>query len=147
MDLGLRLGGPVRAAGTGVVAYVGAIAGTPVVSIAHPNGLRTTYQPVLAAVEAGDPVIEGAIIGVLAPSLSTHSGKHDGLHWGALIGPDTYIDPLTLLDPALIRLKPLDGAPPARRRHLPGSSPPPGRADDPRSAVPRQPAPRQPAPV
>lgn len=130
VDLGMHLGGAVRAAGDGVVAYVGTIAGTPVISIVHPNGLRTTYQPVLPAVETGDLVVEGAVIGVLAPSFSAHSGKHDGLHWGALTGPDAYIDPLTLLEPAKIRLKPLDGSSPARR-HRSGIAQPPVRQDAP----------------
>ena len=52
VDLAARPGAPVRAAGGGTVAFVGVVADTPVVSIdhppseTHPEGLRTTYQPV-----------------------------------------------------------------------------------------------------
>ena len=46
VDLPLRLGADVLAAGDGVVAFVGVVAGTPVVSVDHAGGIRTTYQPV-----------------------------------------------------------------------------------------------------
>ena len=101
----------VRAAGDGEVAFVGVVAGTPVVSIAHPNGLRTTYQPVDARVALGEQVSEGQTIGTLARTTSQFAREHSGLHWGALTGPDAYIDPLTLLDAPRIRLKPLTNEP------------------------------------
>lgn len=110
VDLALRPGGEVLAAGGGTVAFAGTVAGSPVVSIDHPGGLRTTYQPVHASVRVGDAVDEGEPIGTLARTGSFRAGEHDGLHWGARTGPDTYIDPLTLLEPPRIRLKPLDGA-------------------------------------
>lgn len=121
VDLPLSVGDPVLAAGDGVVAFVGSVAGTPVVSVDHAAGIRTTYQPVRSDLKPGDQVREGQEIGSLAHapaglsgSLSesfseSFSGAHDGLHWGALIGKDTYLDPLTLLDPPRIRLKPLAG--------------------------------------
>lgn len=110
VDLALRPGREVLAAGDGTVAFAGTVAGSPVVSIDHPGGLRTTYQPVHASVRVGDAVDEGEPIGTLARTGSFRAGEHDGLHWGARTGPDTYIDPLTLLEPPRIRLKPLDGA-------------------------------------
>lgn len=114
VDLALKLNAPVLAAGDGVVAFVGTVAGTPVISIDHPGGIRTTYQPVRSDLKAGDNVTEGHIIGRLARATSHFAGEHDGLHWGALTGPDKYIDPLTLLEPPRIRLKPVDA--PGRRR-------------------------------
>lgn len=107
VDLGLEVGGAVVAADDGTVAFAGVVAGVPVVSIDHPDGIRTTYQPVHAVVAAGDAVAEGDIIGRLAAS---PAGEHDGLHWGARTGEDTYINPLSLLDAPAIRLKPV-GAP------------------------------------
>lgn len=113
VDLASSPGAPVLAAGDGTVAFVGEVAGTPVVSIdhppseAHPGGLRTTYQPVHGVVGVGDHVEEGQPIGTHARVAPTHTREHDGLHWGARTGPDTYIDPLTLLDAPRIRLKPL----------------------------------------
>ncbi len=108
VDLALRHGQEVLAAGDGEIAFVGVVVGTPVVSIVHPNGLRTTYQPVDARVGLGEQVSEGQPIGTLARTTSRFAREHTGLHWGALTGPDTYIDPLTLLDAPRIRLKPVN---------------------------------------
>lgn len=102
VDLALKPGADVRAAEDGVVAFVGVVVGVPTVSIDHPGGVRTTYQPVVATLSKGSEVREGDVIGTLG-----RSREHDGLHWGALVAKDTYIDPLTLLAPPVIRLKPL----------------------------------------
>ncbi|WP_460490619.1 M23 family metallopeptidase, partial [Corynebacterium nasicanis] len=45
VDLALPVGGAVVAAGDGVVAFAGVVAGTPTVSVDHADGVRTTYQP------------------------------------------------------------------------------------------------------
>ena len=103
VDLDSSPGDVILAAGDGVVAFAGSVAGVPSVSVDHPDGIRTTYQPVHARVAVGDPVGEGQPIGVLG-----HSTAHDGVHWGALTGPDTYINPLALLATPAIRLKPVD---------------------------------------
>ena len=114
VDLAARPGAPVRAAGGGTVAFVGVVADTPVVSIdpppseTHPEGLRTTYQPVHSSVTVGQTVEEGQVVGTLARTAPAFSGEHDGLHWGVRTGPDVYIDPLTLLDAPRIRLKPVN---------------------------------------
>ena len=105
VDLALPVGGKVRTAGDGVVHFAGSVAGTPVVSIVHANGIRTTYQPVHARVEKGDHVSEGQVIGTLAPS----ADGYPGLHWGAIEGREDYIDPLSLLGEPIIRLKPVGG--------------------------------------
>ena len=103
VDLAARTGQDILSPEDGVVAYVGVIAGVPVVSVDHPDGIRTTYQPVHATVSVGDEVAEGQPIGRMAPP----NGDHDGLHWGARTGKDAYINPLSLLDAPQIRLKPL----------------------------------------
>lgn len=105
VDLALAVGDDVRAASSGRVAFVGSVAGTPTVSIEHPDGIRTTYTPVFARVNEGEEVAEREVIGTLAPSARGHAG----LHWGALTGPDAYINPLSLLDAPVIRLKPVGG--------------------------------------
>lgn len=108
VDLALPPGADVRAAAGGVVAFAGSVAGTPTVAIDHAGGIRTTYQPVNASVQVGDIVAEGGIIGTVSPQpVSPRAGNHDGLHWGAKTGPDSYIDPLTLLRSPQIRLKPV----------------------------------------
>lgn len=102
VDLELHPGDSVLAADAGVVAFSGSVAGTPVVSIDHPDGIRTTYQPVHGAVKAGDVVVAGQHIGILG-----YSTGHIGLHWGARTGKDRYTNPLGLLPAPVIRLKPL----------------------------------------
>jgi murein DD-endopeptidase MepM/ murein hydrolase activator NlpD len=105
VDLAGPRGSPVLAAGDGVVVFAGRVAGRPVVSVDHADGLRTTYEPVDAVVGAGARVARGAMLGTLA-------GGHVGcpadacLHWGLRRG-ETYLDPLALLRPPRIRLLPL----------------------------------------
>lgn len=105
VDLALPPGAPVRAAGDGVVHFSGVVAGTPVVSIEHGEGLRTTYQPVWGFVHAGDEVREGQEIGTLG--YPEQADGYPGLHWGAKVGPKEYRNPLELLEVATIRLKPV----------------------------------------
>ncbi|SDO26206.1 Peptidase family M23 [Klenkia soli] len=104
VDLAGSAGAPVLAAGTGVVAFAGLVAGRPVVSVDHPDGVRTTYEPVQSAVAAGQAVARGTPVGVL---LAGHGGcpADACLHWGARVG-ETYLDPLTLLTPPRVRLLP-----------------------------------------
>ncbi|AZA11684.1 M23 family metallopeptidase [Corynebacterium gerontici] len=103
VDLAMPPGTPVHAAGPGEVIYAGVIAGTPVVSIQHSDGLRSTYQPVAPSVRQGQFVEEGDVIGTVMPG----HAEHDGLHWGVKTGPKSYINPLSLLDQPVIRLKPV----------------------------------------
>jgi murein DD-endopeptidase MepM/ murein hydrolase activator NlpD len=105
VDLASPLGSSVLAAGSGVVRFAGQVAGRGVLVIAHPDGMSTEYEPITAAVAAGDQVRAGQAIGLIA-------GLHRGclptgcLHWGARRGSD-YLDPLQLLQPAgVVRLLP-----------------------------------------
>ena len=108
VDLAALPGSTVAAAGAGVVVYAGALAGRGVVSIEHSGGLRTTYEPVTAAVVAGDPVAAGEPIGELDPG---HPGCAPAgcLHWGARLPDRVYLDPMSLLAPWRVRLLPWDG--------------------------------------
>jgi murein DD-endopeptidase MepM/ murein hydrolase activator NlpD len=105
VDLELAPTSPVLTSAHGVVAFAGSVAGRPLVSVAHPDGIRTTYEPVIPAVRAGDQVSAGTVLGRLATS-GTHCDPASCLHWGARVGRDQYIDPLTLLDDVVIRLFP-----------------------------------------
>ncbi|MCV7423421.1 M23 family metallopeptidase [Mycobacterium yunnanensis] len=122
VDLAAAAGQTVHAAAAGTVVFAGELAGRPLVSIAHPGGLRTTYEPVDAAVRVGQLVDAGSVVGVV---LAGHPGCGAAacLHWGAMWGPASradYVDPLGLVVTAELRLKPVDA---------------PGRA--PRAAAPR----------
>jgi murein DD-endopeptidase MepM/ murein hydrolase activator NlpD len=110
-DLAGRSGQTVYAAAPGTVVFAGELAGRPVVSIAHPGGLRTTYEPVRAVVRAGQLVDSGSPLGEL---VAGHQGCGSAacLHWGAMWGPASradYVDPLGLVASTPVRLKPLGG--------------------------------------
>ncbi|BDB43555.1 hypothetical protein Mkiyose1665_38380 [Mycobacterium kiyosense] len=121
VDLAGHPGQPVYAAGDATVVFAGLLAGRPVVSLAHPGGLHTSYEPVRAVVRAGQFVTAGATLGALQAG---HAGCPAAacLHWGAMWGPAAradYVDPLGLLESTPVRLKPL--APhPAQSRAGPG---------------------------
>lgn len=122
VDLDARAGDEVRASESGTVRFAGVVAGTPTVSVDHGNGLRTTYEPVIAAVSEGERVIRGQVLGSLADAgtLPDSARKDAGLHWGAVLqtaefpdsgtagdgapGPERYIDPMMLLAPVHVRL-------------------------------------------
>jgi len=102
-DLPSTGGAAVRAAGAGRVSYAGLLAGRGVVVVTH-GALRTTYEPVAAAVEIGDVVPLGGLLGTLETG-------HDGcpraacLHWGLRRG-ELYLDPVRLVVAGPVRLLP-----------------------------------------
>ena len=111
VDLAVADGAQVLAAGDGVVRFAGEVGGKSTVSIQHPDGLITTYEPVRPTVRRGDRVSRGTAIGT---ALAGHPGcpATACLHWGARRGAGRtadYVDPLGLLGAVRVRLKPLDG--------------------------------------
>jgi murein DD-endopeptidase MepM/ murein hydrolase activator NlpD len=94
VDLRTAPGTPVRAAGAGVVSFVGTIAGRGVVVIDH-GGLRTTYEPVLGLVVRGQRVRAGSVIGTVVPGTG-HCGSGRCLHLGLKRGRE-YLDPLLVI--------------------------------------------------
>jgi len=117
IDLALHQGSLIRSIGAGRVAFVGTVAGTPVIAIEHPGtGLRSTYQPVNPTVHTGDLVTSGQTIGFLAgPQARGEDGLRDGtgghcngrcLHLG-LRAAGGYVDPLTVLPRLSAILKPV----------------------------------------
>ncbi|WP_370517896.1 murein hydrolase activator EnvC [Micromonospora sp. MP36] len=109
VDLAAAPGVEVRAAGAGIVLFAGPVAGRPVVTVGHADGLRTTYEPVDPRLPAGTPVGAGTPI-------SSLRARHPDcpaaacLHWGLRRGEE-YLDPLALLGLGPVRLLPLDGRP------------------------------------
>ena len=107
-------GGPgqaVLAAREGTVVFAGPVAGRGVVSVDHPDGLRSTYEPVTATVAAGTVVAPGDPLGVLEAG---HPGCPVAacLHWGVRRDRLDHLDPLVLLRPPRVRLLPWAGAAP-----------------------------------
>jgi murein DD-endopeptidase MepM/ murein hydrolase activator NlpD len=105
VDLRASVGQPVRAAGAGRVSYAGLLAGRGVVTVTHAGGLRTTYEPVAAEVRVGASLARGAILGRLTEGHAS-CRRASCLHWGLLRGR-VYLNPLSLVQPAEVRLLPL----------------------------------------
>ncbi|MCV2396098.1 peptidoglycan DD-metalloendopeptidase family protein [Actinotalea sp. M2MS4P-6] len=91
VDLAATPGQTVHSPGDGRVVFAGTVVDRGVVTVLHPDGLRTSLEPVDPGVEVGDEVHAGDVLG----TLQTRSG-HDGVHWGVRDG-DTYLNPLDLL--------------------------------------------------
>lgn len=108
-DLIGDVGQPVRAGGNGLVLYAGRMIGRNVVSIEHPGGLRTTYEPVGPTVKVGQQVLRGQPIGHLEaghPGCTARPAR-TCLHWGARHRLH-YLDPVRLVGTAHVRLLPWD---------------------------------------
>lgn len=103
---------PVFAAGAGLVVHAGRVVDREVVSIEHPIGLRTTYEPVAPTVRVGAHVTAGEPIGRLQPGHPECEAPAPAtcLHWGARRRLD-YLDPLRLLHAGNVRLLPWSDAP------------------------------------
>lgn len=92
VDLAASGGQPVLSPTAGVVTFSGVLAGRGVVVVAHPGGLRSTFEPVVAGPTVGSKVDAGGPIGVVATTRG-HCAPATCLHWGVLRGR-TYLDPL-----------------------------------------------------
>ncbi|MFI6657119.1 murein hydrolase activator EnvC family protein [Streptomyces sp. NPDC050523] len=104
VDLAAPPGAPVRAAAPGRVSFAGRVAGRGVVSVGLTGtDLRTTYEPVKASVKKGDEVEAGEVVGTVEPGASHCTVTC--VHWGLLRG-GTYLNPLSLLPPGLLRRGP-----------------------------------------
>jgi murein DD-endopeptidase MepM/ murein hydrolase activator NlpD len=118
VDLGGAPGAVVHAVADGTVTHTGVVAGRPTVTLSHPGGLRSTYEPVRATVTTGDVVRAGDAVGVLVAT-GSHCAPAGCLHLGALRGTE-YLDPLSLLGPRRVRLLPLSPGGPAAPARAPG---------------------------
>ncbi|MET7735552.1 M23 family metallopeptidase [Streptomyces sp. NPDC005402] len=104
VDLAAPPGTPVRAVAPGRVSFAGRVAGKGVISVELTGtDLRTTYEPVTASVRKGDEVEAGETVGTVDATVSHCTAVC--VHWGLRRG-ETYLDPLSLLPPWLLRRGP-----------------------------------------
>ena len=82
----------VRAPAEGTVHFAGVVVDRPVLSIVHPGGLISSYEPVTTELNAGDPIVRGEIIGEVQPG---HCSS-PCLHFGVRLDGE-YVSPLLLL--------------------------------------------------
>jgi murein DD-endopeptidase MepM/ murein hydrolase activator NlpD len=107
VDLGGSVGDPVLAVADGTVVFAGHLVDRTLVSVDHPNGLRSTYEPIAPAVSPGQLVHRGDLLGHLQPG-HPDCPAPACLHWGIRRG-DEYLDPLALVTVRHIRLLPWTG--------------------------------------
>lgn len=96
VDLRAEPGDPVVAPADGVVTFAGPVGGRIVLTLRHPDGRRSSVEPVTPTVGTGDAVTRGAPVGQVDTG-PTHCAPATCLHWGVRAGTDAYVDPLTLL--------------------------------------------------
>lgn len=118
VDLSTR-DGQVRAPAPGVVRFVGIVVDRPVLTLAHPGGTLSSFEPIETELAVGDRVVAGDPLGTVDGSVA-HC-EVPCIHWGVRI-PDGWTVGSTLrdryLDPALLLgwsgpsvLWPLEGDP------------------------------------
>ncbi|MBI9115553.1 M23 family metallopeptidase [Sanguibacter sp. YZGR15] len=95
VDLAHPSGADVLAPQDGVVSYVGFVVDRPLLVITHPDGLRSTLEPVETRLTPGSTVVQGDVVGTTSPGIA-HCPPRTCVHWGVRRG-DEYVDPLTLL--------------------------------------------------
>jgi murein DD-endopeptidase MepM/ murein hydrolase activator NlpD len=125
VDLLGRSGQRVHSAEAGTVTFAGTLAGRGVVVVAtaaDEAATRTTYEPVAARVRVGEVVRADQVLGTLR-AFGSHCVPRACLHWGLIRGASTYLDPLTLVGAAPVRLLPLTGPPPVAVPSLPVLTP------------------------
>ncbi|PFG33548.1 M23 family metallopeptidase [Sanguibacter antarcticus] len=108
VDLRSGDGATVVAPQAGVVTFVGVVVDRPLIVISHPDGLRSTLEPVTSTLTTGTSVGRGDVLGSLAPDVATHCAPDACLHWGVRRAEE-YIDPLELVvEREAVILLPLD---------------------------------------
>ena len=85
-------GGTAYAPTAGVVHFAGVVVDRPVLSIRHPGGLITSYEPVESALSQGDAVRRGEVIGTVLPG---HC-RSPCLHFSVRLDGE-YVSPLAWL--------------------------------------------------
>ena len=107
LDLAAADGTPVLAVESGRVTHAGPVAGRGTVTVAHGDGLSSTYEPLDTVVVVGDVVTTGDVLGTLrARDGPRHCGVRACLHLGARRGA-SYLDPYPLLAGGRLALLPL----------------------------------------
>lgn len=106
VDLDAQAGTPVRSPGAGVVVHAAAVVDRGVVTVRHPDGLRSSLEPVTAQVAVGAVVAAGDLLGLVQEAPARTHCDPRCLHWGVRDG-QTYLNPMSLLATEPVVLLPL----------------------------------------
>lgn len=92
IDIEADAGAEVFAPADGVVHFSGRVVDRSVLSIRHDGDLLSSYEPIDSSLAAGDPIVRGQSIGVVA-----HGGHCDGgcMHLGVRLHGE-YVSPMLL---------------------------------------------------
>lgn len=100
VDLASEVDAVVRSPGAGVVTFAGTVVNRGVVVVAHPNGLRSSLEPIEASVEVGQVVAAleevGRVQAFDGQTARSHCAPSICVHWGVRRG-EVYVDPLDVL--------------------------------------------------
>ena len=82
----------VSAPADGVVHFVGMVAGRPVISLRHADGLVSSYEPVQSQLTSGAVVVRGEPIGILLAGHCEQTCLHFGVRrYGEYVSPLNYL--------------------------------------------------------
>lgn len=95
VDLAAEIGTIVHAPAPGVVAFRGTVVDRPLLTIEHPGGFVSTFEPLVSALSPGDPVSAGDPVGTVG-----HGGHAavETVHFGVRLD-GVYLNPLLLFGP------------------------------------------------
>lgn len=105
VDLALEAGGEILAPHEGKVVFAGTVVDRQVLTLEHPDGRRSSFEPVTSPLPVGSLVQAGDVIAHLDPDVQ-HCAPRSCLHWGVREPVETggtakqgldYVNPLTLL--------------------------------------------------
>jgi murein DD-endopeptidase MepM/ murein hydrolase activator NlpD len=84
--------GVVYAPAAGIVHFAGFVVDRPVLSIEHPGGLISSYEPVTTTLVAGQSVGRGDVIGTVVPGHCSQLCLHFGVRLdGQYVNPLRYL--------------------------------------------------------
>ncbi|WP_217183788.1 murein hydrolase activator EnvC [Streptomyces sp. AC495_CC817] len=92
MDVAVPADGAVRAPADGVVAFRGTVVDRPLITLEHPGGYVSTFEPLDSSLSAGDRVAAGDVIGEVSAGGHAPTGA---LHIGVRLEGE-YINPMLL---------------------------------------------------
>ena len=92
LDIAASVGVTVTAPADGTVHFVGVVVDRPVLSIRHPGGLISSYEPVSSSLIKGETVHRGQPIGVVGPGHCPTGCLHFGVRRDS-----AYVSPLNYL--------------------------------------------------